>query len=131
MYTPPEIAHQDSEAQIVAELVQRMVEWSEITSRARVVKWLLHVSSMARTNQPALWMYLKLQTGDLSRVRESYTDQAQRQGVTKQAVHKLQCKTLDDLEQDKPILAKAIQSLVSHREELPQVDLGSDRDGVA
>lgn len=107
--------HQPStDAAIVAEIAARFIEWRTtpgILTESKPFKWLQRIAALGRDNPDALWLYLQLQTGDLSALTDTYDSQAQLRLVERQMIHKTHKRALLDMALHFPELQATIQEL--------------------
>ena len=76
----------DTAAKIIAEVANRLIEWSELDSRGEVSHWLSTLHAIYTRNHAAMWLYLSWQTGDTSRIAASFEDRGNAVALPKQAV---------------------------------------------
>ena len=74
-------------AELVGEISERLVEWSEVEGRRRVHRWITQVARMGGDPESteAMWLYLRLSTGDLGQITTSFTELGRKRNRTKQA----------------------------------------------
>jgi hypothetical protein len=74
-------------AELLGEIAERIIEWAEIEGRPKVHRWLLRVAVMAGDPESteAVWLYLRLSTGDLAELTTSFSELGKKRNRTKQA----------------------------------------------
>ncbi len=109
-HTPREVS---TSAQLHAEVAERLLEWSAVRNRAHVASWLLRLADLVRDSDSsdALWLYLRLSTGDLSQLTTSFSAQGAARGRTKQAAHQEQARALRVIARHFPEVARQIDAL--------------------
>ena len=106
-----------NEAAIVAEIAARLIEWriaSGVLTESKPFKWIQRISALGRDNPDALWLYLHLQSGDLSALTDTYQQQAQERSLDRQAVHQRHQRAIDDMKLHFPELRAVINDLDAH-----------------
>lgn len=103
----------DESAAIMGEIAQRLIEWSEIDGRHRVSSWLMRVSTLASDpdSVDAVWLYLRLSTGDLSQLTASFSELGEARHRSKQAQAQEHGRALKAIARHFPELAEAIKGL--------------------
>ena len=77
---PPEVA-------IAAEISARLMEWHNTHSATSPYLWLQRLALLASDSPDALWIYLAIQSGDLSALTKTYQEQATELGLDRQSIH--------------------------------------------
>lgn len=100
-----------------AEICERLIELSDNKTRAHVVRWIHRMSDIARDDESteALWLYLRLSTGDLSQLMASLSQRGLERSRSKQAEHIEQRKALRVLGRHFPEIAAQIEALENLR----------------
>lgn len=101
--------HQDNEAQIVAEIAARLLEWAELTSKTRVSLWLDTLHALRHADPAAVWLYIAWQTGDTSKIAASFDEQGNARALPRQAVQQATAKAFEAIAKVKPELAFAMR----------------------
>lgn len=106
--------HSETQAAIVAEIASRFIEWRSspnILTESIPFRWLQRVAALGRDNPDALWLYLQLQTGDLSALTTTYHAQAEQRSLDRQAIHQTHQRALADMALHFPELQSVIAEL--------------------
>jgi len=100
-------------AELVGEIAERLVEWSELEGRRRVHQWITHVARMGRDPESteAMWLYLRLTTGDLGQITSSFAELSRKRNGTQQAEQQETERALAVIARHFPELAGAINDL--------------------
>lgn len=100
-------------AELVGEISERLVEWSEVEGRRRVHRWITQVARMGGDPESteAMWLYLRLSTGDLGQITTSFTELGRKRNRTKQAEQQETERALAVIARHFPELAGAINDL--------------------
>lgn len=109
--------HERSErAAIVGEICERLIEWRDMDGRERVHSWLSRLSTLGgdHDSKDALWLYLRLATGDLSQLTMSFSELGLKHHDTKQAEQQEHEKAVAVIARHFPELAKELQFLTRH-----------------
>lgn len=119
------------EAALYAETAARLIELHDgcshngsPTGRTPLV-WLLRAAKMGAESPPALWLYLRLQSGDTSDLSSTYEELAAKTFRARQNVEKELTRTCELLKLHYPELARVVNEL-RHRFRLPR---GKDAPG--
>ena len=97
---------------IVAEICSRLIEWRSLhVSESPPTKWLLRISLLAQDNPDALWLYLALQSGDLSALTKTYQEQANEKHLARQDIHQRHTRALKAMTLHFPELKDTITDL--------------------
>lgn len=76
------------DAAIVSEISARMMEWrSAHLVESKPIEWLLRIAMLAQDNPDALWLYLSLQSGDLSTLTQTFQELADARSMRRQTMH--------------------------------------------
>ena len=112
-YCTPE---RSERAGIVGEICERLQEWSELDSRSRVHSWLCRLATLGgdAESTEALWMYLRISTGDLSQVSASFSELGATHHRSKQAEQQETERALRVIQRHFPELAHELQELTRH-----------------
>jgi len=102
---PPE----NTESKIVAEIAERLIEWSEGKSRVRVSRWLSTLSALHRSDPAAMWLYIAWQTGDTARIASSFEERGVEGALPRQAVQQATARAFDAIRHIMPELAVAMR----------------------
>lgn len=106
--------HAPPEASLVAEIASRFIEWrtsSVVLTESKPFKWLQRLARLGRDNPDALWLYLSLQTGDLSALTDTCQNQAADRALDRQAIHQRHQRALADMALHFPELQSVISEL--------------------
>ena len=106
---PPPVT--SDQARLVAEVAERLIEWSDMACRERVLRWVQRVAGLGRDCPPAMWIYLRLQTGDMSELTRSYRELGIDRCESKQAVQQELERVMAVLTAHYPEMADAVQEL--------------------
>lgn len=100
-------------AELGGEIAARLVEWSEMDGRRRVHRWLTQLATMGGDPESteALWLYLRLSTGDLSQLTTSFRELGKKRRRSKQAEQQETERALKVITRHFPELAGAINDL--------------------
>lgn len=101
--------HADNEAQIVAEIAARLLEWAEASSKPKVSQWLASLIAIHREDPAAMWLYVGWQTGDTAKIAASFENRAAGQALPRQAVQQATARAFEALARVKPELARAMR----------------------
>jgi hypothetical protein len=98
---------------IICEICERLVEWSEITTREHVRSWLSRIATMAGDSEcpNAVWLYLRLSTGDLSQLTASFAELGSARHMSKQAEQQESERAMRVIVRQLPHLADAMREL--------------------
>ena len=98
---------------ILGEVSERLIEWAEHEGRHRVSSWLMRVSTLASDPESvdAVWLYLRLSTGDLSQLTASFSELGEARHRTKQAQAQEHSRALKVIARHFPELREAIDGL--------------------
>lgn len=74
-------------AELMGEICERLIEWAELENRETVHRWLTRIATLGGDpeSQDAIWLYLRIGTGDLSQLTASFTELGSQRKKTKQA----------------------------------------------
>lgn len=102
------------ESVLMSEIAERLIEWSECRSRKRAHHWLSRIATLANDEDSvdALWIYLRLATGDLSQLTASYSEIGEARHRTKQAEQQEHARALRVVSRHFPELRSAIDELL-------------------
>jgi hypothetical protein len=103
-----------NDALMASEIAHKFIEWRSspgVLTESKPFKWLQRLAALGRDNPDALWLYLQLQTGDLSALTDTYDSQAQLRLVERQMIHKTHKRALLDMAIHFPELQSTIQEL--------------------
>jgi hypothetical protein len=93
------------------ELTALLLEWADEIKEAEVGRWIRKVAIMHSDCAPALWVYLRLQTGDLTEITRSYSEQGEVRTRQKQAVQQELERVVACFDQYFPELGRAVRDL--------------------
>lgn len=99
------------EAAIAGEIARHVLEWREHTSGSRAIGFITKLSALHHIEPAAVWVVLRLLTGDLSEVTRSYADLGAEGSRSKQACQQEQERVLRAIERHYPELSAAIVQL--------------------
>lgn len=101
---------------ILGEISERLLEWAEHDGRHRVSSWLMRVSTLASDpdSVDAVWLYLRLSTGDLSQLTASFSELGEARHRSKQAQAQEHTRALKAIARHFPELAEAIKGMSKH-----------------
>lgn len=73
---------------LVAEICARLIEWRDgpPLNESPPFIWLQRLASLGQDNPDALWLYLHIQSGDLSALTQTYQEQASLRSTSRQAI---------------------------------------------
>lgn len=111
-FAQPELTR-SAEAVLVGEICERFVEWSEDCGRRRVHSWLSRVATLAcdPESTEAVWLFLRLSTGDLSELTASFSELGADHHRSKQAQQQETERAMRVILRHFPELAKQIDLL--------------------
>jgi hypothetical protein len=100
-------------AKVVGEICERLIEWSELEGRRKVHRWINQVGVMGcdPESTEAMWLYLRLSTGDVGQITTSFTELGRKRNRTKQAEQQETERALAVIARHFPELAGAINDL--------------------
>ena len=100
-------------AELVGEIAERLIEWSELEGRPRVHRWISQVARMGGDPESteAMWLYLRLSTGDLGELTSSFTELGKKRSRTKQAEQQETERAMAVIARHFPELEKALNDL--------------------
>jgi len=77
-----------TETALVAEICARLIEWRDgpPINESSPFLWLQRLASLGQDNPDALWLYLHIQSGDLSALTQTYQEQASHHATSRQAI---------------------------------------------
>ncbi len=100
------------EAAIVAEICARLIEWRSLhLIESPPFNWIQRIASLGLDHPDALWLYLHLQSGDLSALTKTYQEQATEKGLDRQSLHERHQSALHIMALHFPELQQVISSL--------------------
>lgn len=99
------------EAAIVGEIAVHIIEYRDKTSASRAVSLIQKLYAIQSLNKDAFWIVLHLLTGDLAAITDSYSEQAAREALDKQAIQQRMERALKVLELHYPDLCATIIQL--------------------
>ena len=108
--------HTTLEPALVAEICARLLEWRSLSpalTESKPTLWLLRLSSLAQDNPDALWLYLSIQSGDLSALTITYQDQASLRHTSRQAIEQKLSRAHQAMSLHFPELKSALDGLQS------------------
>lgn len=104
--------HRPEEAAIVAEICARLLEWRSLhTLESAPFNWIQRIASLGLDHPDSLWLYLHLQSGDLSSLTMTYQEQALERGLDRQSIHERHQSALLTMSLHFPELQQVITSL--------------------
>lgn len=111
-FAQPELTRSD-EAVIVGEICERLIEWSDDKGRRRVYSWLSRVATLAGDPESteALWLFLRIHTGDLSEITASFSELGAIHHRSKQAQQQETERAMRVIIRHFPEVAKQLESL--------------------
>lgn len=103
-----------TEAVLVGEIAERLVEWGEAMGRDRPARWLMRVAALAADDRStdALLIYLRLSTGDLAQITASFSELGAKRARSKQGEQQEQERALHVIASHYPELKTAITELL-------------------
>lgn len=98
---------------LICEISERLLEWAEMESRQKVYCWLTRLATLAgdREATDAIWLYLRLSTGDLGQLTASFSELGAARHRTKQAQAQETDRALRVIARHFPELADEINAL--------------------
>ncbi len=113
--SPYSSAPRSLSGQLLGEIAERLLEWSEDVGRQRVHAWMLRVSTMASDPESvdAVWLYLRLMTGDLGQLTASFAELGAERHRSKQAQAQEHERALRVIARHFPECAEAIKALAN------------------
>jgi hypothetical protein len=110
------VSDRSDRAAIMGEICERLVEWSEMRSRREVHSWLCRLATIGgdADSSEALWLYLRISSGDLSQLTASFSELGAVRHRTKQAEQQEMERAVAVIQRHFPELAAALQSLTQH-----------------
>lgn len=99
------------EAAIVGEIARHLLELRETYSASKTSQLIHKFAAIHAVEPAALWVVLRLLTGDLNEITRSYADIGKENHRTKQAIQQELERVISALELHWPHLAKAIIQL--------------------
>ena len=110
------VSDRSERAAIMGEICERLVEWSEMRSRREVHSWLCRLATIGgdADSSEALWLYLRISSGDLSQLTASFSELGAVRHRTKQAEQQEMERAVAVIQRHFPELAAALQSLTQH-----------------
>ena len=100
------------QAAIVGEIAARLIQWRSLhLSESPPTKWLLRISLLAQDSPDALWLYLSIQSGDLSALTNTYQEQATALHLSRQDIHQRHTRALEAMTAHFPELKHTITEL--------------------
>lgn len=107
--------------QLIAEISARLIEWSELESKARATSWLVTCVELLKASPTALWLYLSWQTGDAAVISKSFAALAEEAALPKQGIHQSHKLAFAKMAQVFPELAATMRAMFErHRPEAVQ-----------
>lgn len=103
--------YSDAEAQIVAEIAARFVEWGDDYSRGRAERWLYKLTSIHRIDPVGAWVYLRWQTGNPEAIAASFEDAGADKAMSRQAAEQRLSRALQAISVVDPLLAQSMREL--------------------
>lgn len=107
--------HQTPEAALVAEICARLIEWRDgpPLNESPPFLWIQRIAALGQDNPDALWLYLHIQSGDLSALTQTYQDQASLRATSRQAIEQKHSRASQAMSLHFPELKSALDSLQS------------------
>lgn len=105
-------------SQLVGEICERLIEWSEVENREKVKLWIMSLATIASDDESteAVWLYLRISTGDLGQLTASYSELGRQRNRTKQAQQQETERAMRVIAKHKPQLAKHLAELLRHHQ---------------
>lgn len=105
-------------SQLVGEICERLIEWSELEGREKVKLWLMSLATIAADDESteAIWLYLRISTGDLGQLTASYSELGKKRNRTKQAQQQETERAMRVISRHKPQLAIHLAELLRHHQ---------------
>jgi hypothetical protein len=103
-----EPAERTEETAIQSEIAARLLELQDRYSGSRATAFLTKLVCVWQAYPPALWVTLRIMSGDLSEVTRSYSDQGKTHGKSKQAEQQEMERILNVIENHYPSAAREI-----------------------
>ena len=105
-------------SQLVGEICERLIEWSEVEDREKVKLWIMSLATIASDDESteAVWLYLRISTGDLGELTASYSELGKKRNRTKQAQQQETERAMRVIARHKPQLAKHLGELLRHHQ---------------
>lgn len=124
LYAP---THRPEEAAIVAEICARLIEWRSLhLIESAPFNWIQRISSLALDHPDAFWLYISLQSGDLSALTKTYQEQAQERCLDRQSLHERHQSAVHTMSLHFPELQHVIKDL--HSIFKPSRGIGASKD---
>ena len=103
-------------SKLVAEICERLIEWSEMENREIVRHWIVRLATMCVDPESveAPWLYMRISTGDLGELTRSFASRGATHNRTKQGEQQETERALAVIARHFPPLAKAISELMNH-----------------
>lgn len=103
-------------ATLVGEISERLLEWAESRTRKEVHSWLCRLATIGgdKDSTEALWLYLRVSTGDLAQLSASFTDLGAVHHRSKQAEQQEMERAIHVIGRHFPELATQLQALTRH-----------------
>ncbi len=103
-------------SKLVAEICERLVEWSEIENRVIVRHWIVRLATMCCDPESveAPWLYMRISTGDFGELTRSFAERGAKHQRTKQGEQQETERALLVINRHFPELEKAITGLMNH-----------------
>ena len=99
------------ESAIAGEIACHLLEFAEATSKSKCLSLIQKLNAISLAYPPALWVVLKLLTGDMSEITRSYSNIGEQSGRTKQGVQQEEERVLIALHRHYPELGHVIIQL--------------------
>lgn len=102
-----------TEAVLVGEIAERLVEWGEAMGRDRPALWLMRLATLAQDKEStdALLLYLRLCTGDLGQLTASFSELGAARHRSKQGEQQEEERALRVMARHFPEVRRVIEEL--------------------
>ena len=108
-----EAAERTEETAIQSEIAARLLELQDRYSGYRATAFLTKLVCVWQAYPPALWVVLRIMSGDLSEVTRSYSDQGKTHGKTKQAEQQEMERIMSVIQSHYPLVSSEIVKIKS------------------
>ena len=108
---PPHEIERGDRAAIAGEIAERLLEFRELSSPSYTGAFIQKLATIYTIEPAALWLVLKLLSGDMTQLTISYADSGKQNGRSKQAVQQETERILIVLKAHYPQAAEAIIQL--------------------
>jgi len=101
---------------LVAEIAERLCEWRDMDGPRKVHSWLSRLATIGGDpeSSEALWLYLRISTGDMSQLSASFTELGAQHHRTKQAEQQETERALRVIQRHFPEVARELKQLTQH-----------------